>query len=287
MGCSIGDSNAFPLDQLSPGRRQMLKKSFEKLEGQSPLAAYPQPFFEQESKELEDSSTFVSKSVPESSKSPSPRASSGARLDISPMRSPTAAPAATRQPSDPPASPPLPQQGSQHSTNVVEVITHPCTLRYLGIQALGRFRSAGLLWSKVLNVDDVWYVLCCTLARQHGLFVPGASSSGWRSVFFQQLWPARSKWEGQGGLDQETTSFSIQVCARFRPGERGKEVGCRLAPRARCALHVLESHATTPIQPYDHTHERCIRFARVCARNNHRTCLCRCTNAYVSEKQGK
>lgn len=73
-----------------------------------------------------------------------------------------------------------------------------------------------------------WRCACQALQREFALWCPepvacssGHAQSGyWQKLFFQQLWPARSKWAS--GWEAENSSrfdFAIQVSVRFKPGD--------------------------------------------------------------------
>lgn len=65
--------------------------------------------------------------------------------------------------------------------------------------------------------EAVWRNVCVSAAITYGLYVP-LSCRSWRRLFFEHLWPARGKW-GDGPTPH--VAFSVQVCVRFRPGDRG------------------------------------------------------------------
>lgn len=76
--------------------------------------------------------------------------------------------------------------------------------------------------------EVAWRCACQSLRREFALWCPepvassGPPQSGyWQKLFFQQLWPARSKWALalETHSDSSRFDFAIQVSLRFKPGD--------------------------------------------------------------------
>ena len=85
------------------------------------------------------------------------------------------------------------------------------------------------LFISPLCSPQVWHIACATLAEEKSLYLPYAQlerqQGRWKSIFFEQLFPARNKWgvsEGDGETPAIVSDFKIQVASRFRPGPRRK-----------------------------------------------------------------
>jgi hypothetical protein len=73
--------------------------------------------------------------------------------------------------------------------------------------------------------EKVWHIACSTLVYEKSLYLPYAQlerqQGRWKSIFFEQLFPARNKW-GVAEGSALASDFKIQVASRFRPGPRKK-----------------------------------------------------------------
>jgi hypothetical protein len=98
------------------------------------------------------------------------------------------------------------------------------TLEFLTWQEIGRVCFVGRKWRERLSHKDViWWSLCRALARDRGLFVPDVYAPGWRQMFFEHLYPARTKWdEMQTDRLSGSGDFKIQVAVRLKAGRQSK-----------------------------------------------------------------
>ena len=125
---------------------------------------------------------------------------------------------------------------------------------YVGFRDVGTLHAVSATARAVLESDDaapaVWHAACAGLGRERGLFVPaepapapGASTANastaaamaWKRLFFNQLWPARFKWDGDAGRTKR--DFKIEVCVRFRPEDEGDEVAVAKSNDVVLPLH--------------------------------------------------
>ena len=60
-----------------------------------------------------------------------------------------------------------------------------------------------------------WRLAVSALATEHGLYAPPTSTS-WRKLFTETLWPARHKWAASSDGD-DASGFRIRVAVRVRP----------------------------------------------------------------------
>jgi kinesin family protein 5 len=100
--------------------------------------------------------------------------------------------------------------------------------------AAKEFKAVALDCADLSFGDTAWRCASQAFAYEHALWCPNPLKSGqqgyWHKLMFEQLWPARAKWEGlnapaprrmgEMGVASETTSrdFKIQVSIRFKPG---------------------------------------------------------------------
>ena len=125
---------------------------------------------------------------------------------------------------------------------------------YVGFRDVGTLHALSATTRAVLESDDaapaVWHAACAGLGRERGLFVPaepapapGASTANastaaamaWKRLFFNQLWPARFKWDHDAGRTKR--DFKIEVCVRFRPEDEGDEVAVAKSNDVVLPLH--------------------------------------------------
>ena len=123
---------------------------------------------------------------------------------------------------------------------------------FVGFRDVGTLHAVSATARAVLESDDaapaVWHAACAGLGRERGLFVPaepapapGASTANastaaamaWKRLFFNQLWPARFKWDG----GRTKRDFKIEVCVRFRPEDEGDEVAVAKSNDVVLPLH--------------------------------------------------
>ena len=62
-----------------------------------------------------------------------------------------------------------------------------------------------------------------------------AAAMAWKRLFFNQLWPARFKWDHDAGRTKR--DFKIEVCVRFRPEDEGDEVAVAKSNDVVLPLH--------------------------------------------------
>mmetsp|Transcript_26473 Transcript_26473/g.61729 ORF Transcript_26473/g.61729 Transcript_26473/m.61729 type:complete len:1081 (-) Transcript_26473:8-3250(-) len=115
---------------------------------------------------------------------------------------------------------------------VMSVLLHPQVLLAAGYRTIfalaftAKAFKASILdgESEARAVDTAWSCICRAFAVELGLWYPSQSSQIQRSLFQEQLWPARRKWhassqEQSGQTGTEASDFRIQVSARFKPGD--------------------------------------------------------------------
>merc|ERR1711971_1459722 len=99
---------------------------------------------------------------------------------------------------------------------------------------MGDFKSIAMDAVDVSFGDTAWRCVCQAFAREYALWCPEPSVRNqqgyWHKLMFEQLWPARKKWEaeeanaprrlGELGIrpEQAAHDFKIQVSVRFKPG---------------------------------------------------------------------
>ena len=118
---------------------------------------------------------------------------------------------------------------------LLDAVLHVSTLLQLRHVELLRLPLLSKEIHKILTLDDemsntFWQCLCASFAREYGLFLPLPQSSAgtvafsaWRSVFADDLWPARKKWNVENSaaaVAALSSQFKIKVSVRFRPAEK-------------------------------------------------------------------
>ena len=102
--------------------------------------------------------------------------------------------------------------------------TEACLLA-LGWKGIGKLGASGALGKDFLKGETAWGFICQALAQEAGLHLPDLEPKrGWRHLFWDQLWPARGKWQDLPDATLHETAgtsagqgFKIQVATRFRP----------------------------------------------------------------------
>lgn len=124
--------------------------------------------------------------------------------------------------------PPLVVSSSKMFADAVLRVSTLMQLRHIELLRLPLLSQE---FHKVLTLDEemsntFWRCLCASFAREYGLFLPLPQSSAgtvafsaWRSVFADDLWPARKKWNVEN-WKATTSQFKIKVSVRFRPAEK-------------------------------------------------------------------
>jgi len=116
-------------------------------------------------------------------------------------------------------------KGPPQFTTLELFMLHENTLKFLPISALGTMQCLSKEFNKTMSESEkVWHIACSTLATQKSLYLPYAQlerqQGRWKSIFFEQLFPARNKWGVDEGDAAVSSDFKIQVASRFRPGPR-------------------------------------------------------------------
>ena len=85
----------------------------------------------------------------------------------------------------------------------------------LAVRDIRRLARVSKAWSKTVDAEECWRLAVSALATEHGLYAPPTSTC-WRKLFTETLWPARHKWSASSDGD-DASGFRIRVAVRVRP----------------------------------------------------------------------
>ena len=102
-----------------------------------------------------------------------------------------------------------------------QFILHENTLRFIPVASIGTMHSVSSRFNKVMgDSEKVWYIACCTLASEKCLYLPypqvGNQQGSWKRIFFEQLFPARNKWQTSALTDQSKASQASTDFSDFK-----------------------------------------------------------------------
>lgn len=116
------------------------------------------------------------------------------------------------------------------SHNALIVFTMPTLISFLDFNTLSQFHILCKETEHVCifspNSIGYWHSMCHALALRDGLHLHDVLEANAKKLFFDELWPARKKWDTKFGGQGPAQSFKVQVVCRFRPGDSGDDKMC-------------------------------------------------------------